>query len=332
MNSNAVFLCPGQGAQTAGMAKAWVEASAAAASVLGTADEVVSLPASGGRRLSEFCFEGPQEELNRTDVSQPALFSCGIACHAALAERHPGLETVAAAGLSLGEYTALCLAGAFSFADGLRLVATRGRLMQQAAEASRGGMVALIGGEEQQAVELCAAAVAGHAGQVLVPANFNAPGQIVVSGSAEACDRAVELAGKMGLRATRLQVAGAFHSPLMAPAAEGMARALEHVEIRPLQVDVWSNVTGRRHSRTDSTLLKKLLVDQIVSPVRWAQSCADLIPAVRGSCEATFHELAPNTVLKGLMRRIDRSVEVVTHDQPPTVAETAERGASNQGA
>ncbi|MBL9140833.1 MAG: ACP S-malonyltransferase [Phycisphaerae bacterium] len=327
MSSNAVFLCPGQGAQTVGMGKAWAEASAAAASVLSTADEVIEFPAHGSRRLSEFCFDGPQEDLNRTDVSQPALFACGIACHAGLSERHPGVNTIATAGLSLGEYTALCLAGAFSFADGLRLVATRGRLMQAAAEASQGGMVALIGADEAQAAALCADAAQGD---VLVPANYNAPGQIVVSGSASACDRAVEVASKMGLRASRLQVAGAFHSPLMVPAAEGMARAMEHIEFRPLQVDVWSNVTGQRHARNDSTGLKKLLVEQITSPVRWAQSCADMIPAVRTASDVIFHELAPNTVLKGLMRRIDRSVEVSTHDQPPTVAEAA--GPSSQGA
>jgi [acyl-carrier-protein] S-malonyltransferase len=310
MSNATVFLCPGQGAQAVGMGKAWAESSAAAASIFRTADEVASV---GSRRLSDLCFAGPQDELNRTDASQPALFTCGIASHAALSERHPGIETFAANGLSLGEYTALCIAGAFGFDDGLRLVATRGRLMQQAADASRGGMVALIGADEAQANELCAAA---SGGEVLVPANFNAPGQIVVSGSAGACDRAVEVAGKMGLRASRLAVAGAFHSPLMAPAAEGMARALEHVELRPLQLDVWSNVTGERHRRDDPATLKRLLVEQIVSPVRWSQSCADLIVAVRAAGGAAFHELAPNTVLKGLMRRIDRAVEVTTHDEP----------------
>ncbi|HAQ66946.1 MAG: ACP S-malonyltransferase [Planctomycetota bacterium] len=309
-----VFLCPGQGAQTVGMGKTWVEFSPAAASVYQAADEITSF---GARRLSEFCFAGPQEELNRTDISQPALFTCGMACHSALLEKHPAIVTVAANGLSLGEYTALCIAGAFSFADGLRLVATRGRLMQQAAEASRGGMVALIGADETQANEVCAAAAKG---EVLVPANFNAPGQIVVSGSVSACDRAVEVASTMGLRAAKLAVAGAFHSPLMASAAEGMARALEHVELKPLSVDVWSNVTGLRHHRNDPARLRKLLVEQIVSPVRWSQSCTDMIGALKGGeiaggSDAAFHELAPNTVLKGLMRRIDRSTEVHTHDQ-----------------
>jgi hypothetical protein len=117
-------------------------------------------------------------------------------------------------------------------------------------------------------------------------------------------------------RAAKLAVAGAFHSPLMAPAAEGMARALEHVELKPLNVDVWSNVTGVRHQRNDPATLKKLLVEQIVSPVRWSQSCTDLIAAMKAAGGATFHELAPNSVLKGLMRRIDRATEVTNHDQP----------------
>jgi [acyl-carrier-protein] S-malonyltransferase len=310
MSTPTVFLCPGQGAQQVGMGKAWIEASPAAAAIFRAADELTSL---GPRLLSDLCLAGPPEELNRTDISQPALFTCGIACHAALLERHQTVETFATNGLSLGEYTALCIAGAFGFEDGLRLVATRGRLMQEAAEASRGGMVALIGADEAQAQELCGTAAGG---EVLVPANFNAPGQIVVSGSAGACDRAVEVAGKMGLRASRLAVAGAFHSPLMAPAAEGMARALDHVDLRPLTVDVWSNVTGARHARQDPATLRKLLVEQIVSPVRWSQSCADLIAAATQAGGASFHELAPNTVLKGLMRRIDRSVEVINHDEP----------------
>jgi [acyl-carrier-protein] S-malonyltransferase len=126
----------------------------------------------------------------------------------------------------------------------------------------------------------------------------------------------VEVAGTMGLRAAKLAVAGAFHSPLMAPAAEGMARALEHVELKPLNVDVWSNVAGVRHQRNDPATLKKLLVEQIVSPVRWSQSCTDLIAAMKAAGGATFHELAPNSVLKGLMRRIDRATEVTNHDQP----------------
>ena len=311
---NPVFLCPGQGAQAVGMGKGWFEASPAARAVFEAADRTLSLP--GGAKLSALCFNGPAETLNRTDVSQPALYTCGIACARVLAER--GMpDPVAAAGLSLGEYTALHLAGAFSFEDGLRLVATRGRLMQQAAESSKGGMVALIGADEAQAAEACSRTLAAcGSGEVLVSANFNAPGQIVLSGSAAACAKAVEIAGELGLRATALQVAGAFHSPLMAPAAEGLAAALDGVTFHPLRCDVWSNVTARPHERENPKLLKKLLVDQLVNPVRWSQSCSELVAWAKGREETKFIELAPGSVLKGLFRRIDRSAEVTSNDQP----------------
>jgi [acyl-carrier-protein] S-malonyltransferase len=301
------------------MGKSWFDAFAVARLTFAVADEKLrSLP--DGIRLSDVCFEGPAETLNRTDVSQPALYTTGVACYQSLVERHDGISIVAAAGLSLGEYTALHLAGAFSFEDGLRLVALCGKLMQEAAEASKGSMVALIGGDEAQAQTVCDQAAGG---EILVPANFNAPGQIVLSGHVGACQRAVEVASALGLRATQLQVAGAFHSPLMAPATEGLAKALAQVEFRPLATDVWSNVTARPHSRTDTGSIKKLLVDQLVSPVRWSQSCSDLIATVRTNAACppdqpkmpvAVMEMAPGVVLKGLMRRIDRACEVTAHD------------------
>jgi [acyl-carrier-protein] S-malonyltransferase len=309
-----VLLCPGQGAQAVGMGKSWVDAHAASAQTFAAADEVVDLGGLG--RLSNICFDGPADTLNRTDVSQPALFTAAVASYQGLLDRWGGAEVVATLGLSLGEYTALHLAGAFGFKDGLRLVATRGRLMQDAAEASQGGMVALVGADESQAVELCDEA---RGGDVLVPANFNATGQIVVSGSAAACDRAVEVAGKMGLRASRLQVAGAFHSPLMAPAAEGMAKALAEVEIEPLNTVVYSNVTGEPHDPANPELLKQRLIEQLTSPVRWSHDCAALAAALADTAEEDrpeVHELAPGKVLKGLFRRIDKNVEVISHDQP----------------
>lgn len=313
----AVILCPGQGAQTVGMGKSWFDAFAVARDTFAKADAILapmwaSLPA--GTKLSDLCFNGPAETVNRTDVSQPALYTTGVACYQSLAERHQGIALRAAAGLSLGEYTALHVAGSISFEDGLRLVALRGRLMQEAAEASKGSMVALIGGDEAQAQAVCDAAAGG---EVLVPANFNAPGQIVLSGHVGACQRAVEAASSMGLRATPLQVAGAFHSPLMAPAAEGLAKALAQVEFKPLSADVWSNVTAKPHSRHDTASIKKLLVDQLVSPVRWSQSCTDLIATMRAgpADQPKMLEMAPGVVLKGLMRRIDRACEVAAHDQ-----------------
>ena len=195
-----VLLCPGQGAQAVSMAKAWHDASPKAKAILDEADRIFASESGSldidGRTLSDIAFNGPQATLNRTDLSQPALYAAGIACYHALPDEIRSCPLRAVAGLSLGEYTALHLAGAFSFEDGLRLVMRRGQLMQQAAEASMGGMVALIGADEAQANEVCARA-AGDG--ILVPANFNAPGQIVLSGAIDACDRAVAVAGEVGV-------------------------------------------------------------------------------------------------------------------------------------
>ena len=312
MSLNAIFLAPGQGAQTVGMGKCWFDASPAARAIFEEANDIAHF--DGGHSLSQLCFEGPAERLNQTDVSQPALLVCGIACHAALVERFGAIEILGTLGLSLGEYTALALAGAFTWQDALRLVLIRGRLMQEAAVASQGGMVALIGADEESANAVCLAAAQDG---VLVPANFNAPGQIVLSGHAEACDRAHAQASKLGLRASKLTVAGAFHSPLMAPAAQGMAKALADVHIHPLKCPVWSNVTGKPHHMNDPQNVRKLLVDQLVQPVRWDACCADMI-AWRASKEldgvCKVYELAPGTVLRGLMRRIHKATEVTTHD------------------
>lgn len=311
--SQTVLLCPGQGAQSIGMGTAWAASSAAARAVIEAADRATSLPI--GKALSTVCAEGPLDQLSRTDISQPALYTVGVACAAAMRERAP-LSLAAAAGLSLGEYTALHLAGAFSFEDGLRLVALRGRFMQDAAEASQGGMVALIGADEDKALEVCAKA---SQGEVLVCANFNAPGQIVLSGHASACDRAVTVAGDLGLRATKLVVAGAFHSPLMQPAAERLAKALDETAFSAPSSPVWSNVTARPHG-SDPVTIKQLLVQQLTAPVRWSQSCTDLIDSMRSAgTVVTFREVAPGTVLKGLMKRIDRTCEVTSHDQPDPV-------------
>ncbi len=305
--SGLAVLCPGQGAQAVGMGRAWCEASSAARKTFDDADRI--LGSDLGASLSSICFEGPAERLNRTDVAQPAIYVCSIASHRALQERGGEPAFACAAGLSLGEYTALFLAGAFEFEEGLRLVARRGRLMQQAAERSRSSMVALIGADEDKAKAICTQA-AGN--EVLVPANFNAADQIVLSGHEGACRRAVEAAGGIGVRATPLAVAGAFHSPIMQAAADGMAEALQGADLRPLRMPVWSNVTARPHDAGNPELLKDLLVQQIVRPVRWAQTCLGLSQGGTIEC----HELAPGTVLRGLMRRNDRNMKVTSHDQP----------------
>ena len=309
-----VLLCPGQGAQVVGMGKGWMDAHPAAAQTFAAADEVVDLGSIGS--LTSVCFDGPADTLNRTDVSQPALFTAAVASYQGLLDGWGNADVHAALGLSLGEYTALHLAGAFGFRDGLKLVATRGRLMQEAAEASDGGMVALIGADEAQAEAVCDAA---RGDDVLVPANFNAKGQIVISGSRTACERAVTAAGEMGLRATALAVAGAFHSPLMAPAAAGMAKALDEVDFQPLSTVVYSNVTGKPHEPDNPELLKQRLIEQLTTPVRWSSNCMDLAASISEIPEderPRIHELAPGKVLKGLFRRIDKTVEVTSHDQP----------------
>jgi [acyl-carrier-protein] S-malonyltransferase len=289
------------------MGRAWCEASGAAREVFEQADEIMG---DGlGAPLSELCFRGPAERLNATDAAQPALYTCSIASLRGLAERNGEMVPAAAAGLSLGEYTALHLAGAFAFADGLRLVARRGRLMQDAADEGGSGMVAIIGADEPQARALCEEAAGGD---VLVCANFNAPGQIVLSGTDAACARAVEAAGRAGFKATPLPVAGAFHSPLMEPASRGMAEALDAVDLAPLHFEVWSNVTGRPHDRRDTELLRRLLVEQITSAVRWSDICQ----GIGGGGTMEYHELAPGSVLRGLMRRIDRQKKVISHDEP----------------
>jgi len=314
MSQPAVILCPGQGAQTVTMGHAWYEQSAAAQDIFQRADKVAG--DRFGVPLSKCCFNGPVETLNKTDVCQPALYVTGVASYVALRKKlkssEDDLQVIAAAGLSLGEYTALHIAGVFSFEDGLELVMARGRAMQDACDASKGSMVAVIGSDEPTATALAQEA-AGPNG-VLVPANFNAPGQIVLSGDADACERAVELAAKKDVRATPIVVAGAFHSPHMQPAADRMAEVLEKVTWNKPNFPVVSNVTALPHDENDLNSIQRLLVDQVVSPVRWEQSCQWLGEHVSGS----YHEMAPAKVLSGLMRRINRQIKVVKHDKPDT--------------
>jgi len=286
------ILCPGQGAQVVGMGKTQLESSATARQTFDTASRIL------GFDLAQLCLNGPQEQLNRTDISQPAIYVAGVASYLDAAEkgRFERESVVAYAGLSLGEYTALHVAGAFGFEEGLRLVRRRGQLMQEAADATPGGMVALIGADEESAARLCEQSAQG---EVLVPANFNAPGQIVVSGSRGACERVMNAAQAEGFRATALQVAGAFHSPLMATAAQKMKAELDRVEFGRPRGPVYANVTAQPNS--DPQTIKDLLVQQIISPVRWAQTMAMI-----AGPQARFIELSPGRTLAGLMKRIDR--------------------------
>lgn len=316
-----ILLCPGQGAQAVGMGKAWFDASPEARQVFDAADG--ALGKRLGAPLSKLCFEGPVETLNKTDVSQPAIYVTSVACWKGIIAKtgHGNGEAPlsAAAGLSLGEYTALHLAGAISFLDGLELVTLRGRAMQDAAEAAPSGMLALIGADEAQAAAVCDEA---RDGDVLVCANFNAPGQVVLSGSKAAIERANGVATGKGLRTAVLPVAGAFHSPLMAPAAERLRAALAKTAIKEPRCPVISNVTALPHAplqaspsapgRTMAESIREALVAQLTSPVRWAQSCQWMAANVKGE----NHEVAPGATLAGLMRRIDRNLKVTSHDTP----------------
>lgn len=305
-----VILCPGQGAQAVGMGKTWHGSSEEARAVFTQADRVIGDRL--GSSLSSLCFDGPPERLNRTDVSQPAIFTVSMACWQGLAASAgfaQGEAPIAAtAGLSLGEYTALVIAGALAFDEALELVALRGRAMQDAAQATPGGMLALIGADEGQAQSLCEQA---RGDDVLVCANFNAPGQIVLSGHAAACERALKVADEHGLRATTLPVAGAFHSSLMQPAAEALAEALERATIVTPRAVVVSNVSALPHE-ADPASIRRRLVEQLTSPVRWSSSCQWLASNIK----AGFHELAPGRTLGGLMRRIDKNTKVVNHEEP----------------
>lgn len=316
-----ILLCPGQGAQSVGMGKGWFDASPEARKVFEDADK--ALGNRLGAPLSQLCFSGPVETLNKTDVSQPAIYTTSVACWKGMIARtgHGNGEAplAAAAGLSLGEYTALHLSGAISFLDGLELVTLRGRAMQDAAEAAPSGMLALIGADEAQAAAVCDEA---RGGEVLVCANFNAPGQVVLSGSKTAIERAATVAAGKGLRAAPLPVAGAFHSPLMAPAADRLRAALAKTTIKDPRCPVVSNVTAVPHAglaasggvagRTMAESIRMALVSQLTSPVRWAQSCQWMAANLSGE----YHELAPGVTLAGLMRRIDRALKVTSHDKP----------------
>lgn len=337
-----IILCPGQGAQAVGMGKAWADAHPPAAAIFEQAERL--LGSRLGAPLSQLCFEGPAETLNRTDISQPAIYVTSVACWHALNGGDlktptavpravlPGIGTeegsamAATAGLSLGEYTALHLAGVITFADGLELVTLRGRAMQDAAESPEaqkgggGGMVALIGATDEQAAEVANQA---RGSEVLVCANFNAPGQVVLSGHKNACARAAAVAEGMGLKSAILPVAGAFHSPLMAPAADRLEQALANTPVSKPRCTVLSNVTALPHTAEPNDIRRRL-VEQLTSPVLWAQSCAWLAgqttgqaaPADGAAPSFTYIELAPGRTLMGLMRRIDKSVKVLTHDTP----------------
>jgi [acyl-carrier-protein] S-malonyltransferase len=291
------FLFPGQGAQTVGMAGPLCQSLPAAMSLFNRASAIL------GYDLLAVCVGGPAERLNATDVSQPAIFVASLAALEQLRATEPDAEKdgVAAAGLSLGEYTALVFAGALSFEDGLRVVKARGEAMQAAAAAAPSGMVAVIGLEVPEVEALVAEA---RPAGTLEVANYLCPGNTVVSGDRPALDRLEQICQERGgIRATRLAVAGAFHTNLMKPADEKLAAALAGVTVQKPRVPVWSNVDARPH--TDPAEIRGLLVKQVLSPVRWEETLRGLV----ADGVERFYEIGPGRVLAGLMKRVNRKAD-----------------------
>jgi [acyl-carrier-protein] S-malonyltransferase len=290
--STLALVFPGQGSQYVGMAKDLFENHAPSRALMKHADEVLGVP------LTQMCFEGPEDELRQTKNTQPAIFVHSMAAYGLLKDADAGMV----AGHSLGEYSALVAAGALTFDDALRLVRLRGELMQKAGEEQPGTMAAVVGLESGVLEQVCRDA--SDAG-VVQPANFNSPGQTVISGSVEGVRRAMAIAKERGAKLVKeLVVSGAFHSPLMASASDGLFQALRETVIAEARIPVFTNVTAEPVRSAED--IRDLLYRQLTSPVRWEQSVRNM---VRGGA-SRFTEVGPGKVLQGLVKRISPEVAV----------------------
>ena len=293
------FLFPGQGAQFVGMAKGLTESLPAARDLFDRARPIL------GYDLLDLCLKGPESRLNATDISQPAIFVASLAALEQLKATDPQAADAcqAAAGLSLGEYTALTFAGVFSFEDGLHLVQRRGQAMQAAADATASGMMSVLGLEVPKLEELCIQA--SSAGPIQI-ANLLGPGNTVVSGVKAALDAIEPLASQAGaMKTIRLSVAGAFHTSIMKPADQTLARVLATLQLKSGRIPVWSNVDARPH--TDPAEIRGLLVRQVLEPVRWEESLRGML----ADGVDKVYEIGPGRVLAGLLKRINRKMECV---------------------
>ena len=295
-----ILLFAGQGAQAVGMGRELAAAFPAAKAILDRADAAL------GFSLTSVMFDGPMEELTRTSRCQPALYAHGLACLAVLREQLPDLQIAGAAGLSLGEFTAHAAAGTFDFETGLKLVARRGLFMEEACQATQGSMIAMLGGEEDAIRQLAADADVDMA-------NFNTPGQIVLSGTKENIANCAVLAKERGLRGKELPVAGAYHSRLMRSAQQKLAAELAATEIKTPQFPVVCNLEAQPVSSADD--IRRTLENQVTGSVRWAQSMDYLLNAGH----THFLELGPGGQLAGMLGRIRKGTWVQSITDPASL-------------
>lgn len=304
------FVFPGQGSQYVGMAKDLYTEDERARTMMDRADAVL------GTRLSEICFAGPEDALKQTRNTQPAIFLHSVVIHALL----PGPIPDMVAGHSLGEYSALVAAGAMAWEDALRIVRLRGELMQRAGEEQQGTMAAVVGLDPETVEVLCGEASAAG---IVQPANFNSPGQIVISGSVDGVHKGMELAKARGAKLVKeLVVSGAFHSPLMESARTELRRALEATTIQDARIPVYANVTAAPVTR--ATEIRELLVRQLTSPVRWEQT----IRAMAKNGATAMVEIGPGKVLQGLAKRTEASLAVSGFDTAADIRQATGRHAN----
>ena len=287
------FIFPGQGSQYIGMGKEFHENFPVARQVFEEADDALHFP------ISALCFKGPPDQLKLTENTQPAILATSVAALRVL-QTEDGITPQLAAGHSLGEYSALVASGAFDFSDAIQIVRLRGRFMQEAVPVGEGTMAAVLGMDRDQIEKLCEEV---SQGEVISPANFNCPGQIVVAGHTKAVHRAVDKAEEMGKKAVLLPVSAPFHSPLMKPAGSRLEKELEKITVGDLNIPVVTNVEAEIN--VSKARVKGLLVTQVFHPVRWEESMQRM---VREGIERVI-EIGPGKVLSGLMRRIDSGVE-----------------------
>lgn len=285
------FVFPGQGAQFVGMGKDLFDQSSKAKEMFHKANKIL------GFKITDMMFDGTDEDLRQTKVTQPAIFLHSVILASVLEDFDPSMV----AGHSLGEFSALVANKVLTFEDGLKLVAKRANAMQKACEMQPGTMAAVIGMEDDQVEKICASI----SDKVVVPANYNSPGQIVISGSIEGVEKASEMLKEAGAkRVLPLKVGGAFHSPLMEPARVELAEAINETKFNPGICPIYQNVTGQ--SVTDPEIIKKNLVAQLTSPVRWTQIMLNMIANGLNSVV----EVGPGTVLQGLFKKVDRNLEM----------------------